>query len=91
MAEGLPNTAAAAQKVLGIVGIDYHLSPDLRKKLDDERIGDLSSQVEPVIRVGVEAVKRVEGSAEGLGSAGNPPERVENIDPAISPHWYSPR
>jgi len=34
----LPKTAAAAQKVLGIVGIDYHLSPELTRKLDDERI-----------------------------------------------------
>jgi uncharacterized protein YggE len=34
----LPKTAAAAQKVLGIAGIDYHLSPGLQKKLDDERI-----------------------------------------------------
>jgi uncharacterized protein YggE len=34
----LPATAAAAQKVLGISGIDYHLSPELTKKLDDERI-----------------------------------------------------
>lgn len=34
----LPQTAAAAQKVLGINGIDYHLSPELTKKLDDERI-----------------------------------------------------
>jgi predicted secreted protein len=34
----LPKTAAAAQKVLGISNIDYHLSPELTKKLDDERI-----------------------------------------------------
>lgn len=34
----LPQTAAAAQKVLGINGIDYHLSPELTRKLDDERI-----------------------------------------------------
>jgi uncharacterized protein YggE len=34
----LPATAAAAQKVLGITGIDYHLSPELTRKLDDERI-----------------------------------------------------
>jgi predicted secreted protein len=34
----LPSTAAAAQKVLGISNIDYHLSPELTKKLDDERI-----------------------------------------------------
>jgi uncharacterized protein YggE len=36
--DGLPKTAAAAQKVLGISNIDYHLSPELTKKLDDERI-----------------------------------------------------
>jgi predicted secreted protein len=34
----LPATAAAAQKVLGISNIDYHLSPELTKQLDDERI-----------------------------------------------------
>jgi predicted secreted protein len=36
--DSLPKTAAAAQQVLGINGIDYHLSPELTKKLDDERI-----------------------------------------------------
>jgi uncharacterized protein YggE len=36
--ENLPKTAAAAQKVLGITGVDYHLSPELTRKLDDERI-----------------------------------------------------
>jgi predicted secreted protein len=34
----LPKTAAAAQKVLGISNIDYHLSPELTKQLDDDRI-----------------------------------------------------
>lgn len=34
----LPNTAAAAQKVLNLNGIDYHLSPELQRRLDDERI-----------------------------------------------------
>jgi predicted secreted protein len=34
----LPKTAAAAQKVLGITGIDYHLSPELTKQMDDQRI-----------------------------------------------------
>lgn len=34
----LPKTAAAAQQVLGISNIDYHLSPELTRKLDDERI-----------------------------------------------------
>ena len=36
--DNLPNTAAAAQKVLGISSVDYHLSPELTKQLDDERI-----------------------------------------------------
>jgi uncharacterized protein YggE len=36
--ENLPKTAAAAQKLLGISNVDYHLSPELTKKLDDERI-----------------------------------------------------
>jgi predicted secreted protein len=36
--DGLPKTAAAAQKVLAISNIDYHLSPELTRKLDDERI-----------------------------------------------------
>ncbi|MGJ7914252.1 SIMPL domain-containing protein [Massilia sp. LXY-6] len=36
--DSLPKTAAAAQQVLGISNIDYHLSPELTRKLDDERI-----------------------------------------------------
>jgi predicted secreted protein len=36
--DSLPKTAAAAQKVLAISNIDYHLSPELTRKLDDERI-----------------------------------------------------
>jgi predicted secreted protein len=36
--DNLPKTAAAAQKVLAISNIDYHLSPELTRKLDDERI-----------------------------------------------------
>lgn len=34
----LPKTAAAAQKVLNLAGIDYHISPELARQLDDERI-----------------------------------------------------
>lgn len=34
----LPKTVAAAQKLLNLGGIDYHLSRELSKKLDDERI-----------------------------------------------------
>jgi predicted secreted protein len=36
--QALPKTAAAVQKVLNLNGIDYHLSPELQKRLDDERI-----------------------------------------------------
>jgi predicted secreted protein len=36
--DALPKTTAAAQKVLNLNGIDYHLSPELQKQLDDERI-----------------------------------------------------
>lgn len=36
--DALPRTAAAAQKVLNLNGIDYHLSPELQRRLDDERI-----------------------------------------------------
>jgi predicted secreted protein len=36
--QALPKTAAAAQKVLNLNGIDYHVSPELAKRLDDERI-----------------------------------------------------
>ena len=34
----LPKTAAAAQKVLQINGVDFGLSPDTEKRLDDQRI-----------------------------------------------------
>ncbi|HWU67778.1 MAG TPA: SIMPL domain-containing protein, partial [Stenotrophobium sp.] len=36
--QALPKTVAAAQKLLNLNGIDYHLSPELSKRLDDERI-----------------------------------------------------
>lgn len=36
--QSLPKTVAAAQKVVNLNGIDYHLSPELSKRLDDERI-----------------------------------------------------
>jgi uncharacterized protein YggE len=35
---GLPKTTAAAQKLLGLNGLNYGLSPATTKKLDDERI-----------------------------------------------------
>lgn len=34
----LPKTAAAAQKVLQINGVNFGLSPELEKRLDDQRI-----------------------------------------------------
>lgn len=35
---GLPKTAAAAQKLLGLNGLNYGLSPETTKKLDEQRI-----------------------------------------------------
>lgn len=35
---GLPKTVAAAQKVVNLAGIDYHISRELARQLDDERI-----------------------------------------------------
>lgn len=35
---GLPKTTAAAQKVLGLNGLNYGLSPETTKKLDEQRI-----------------------------------------------------
>jgi len=50
----LPKTVAAAQKVLNLNGIDYHLSPELARKLDDERIAatyrNLSERIGSIAR-----------------------------------------
>jgi uncharacterized protein YggE len=37
---GLPAMAAAAQTVLSISSVDYHLSPELTRRLDDQRIAE---------------------------------------------------
>lgn len=74
----LPQTVAAAQKVLGIAGIDYHLSPELTRRLDDERIAatyrNLNERVASIAR----AMGRNLGDAvidtvdfEGSGNYGN--------------------
>jgi predicted secreted protein len=77
----LPKTAAAAQNVLGIVGIDYHLSPELTRKLDDERIAATYRNLNERIGAIARAMGRSPGDAvidtvdfEGSGSyGGNPP------------------
>jgi uncharacterized protein YggE len=50
----LPRTVAAAQKVVNLNGIDYHLSPALEKQLDEERIaatyGNLNERIAAIAR-----------------------------------------
>lgn len=77
----LPATAAAVQKVLGITGIDYHLSPELTRKLDDQRIAATYRNLNERIGSIARAMGRNPGDAvidtvdfEGSGNyAGNPP------------------
>jgi predicted secreted protein len=77
----LSKTAGAAQKVLGISGIDYHLSPELTKKLDDERIAltyrNLNERIASIARamgrnVGDAVIDTVdfEGSGHYVGGQG---------------------
>ena len=78
--DNLPKTAAAAQKVLGISNIDYHLSPELTRKLDDERIAatyrNLNERIASIARamgrnVGDAVIDTVdfEGSGNYVGGA----------------------
>jgi uncharacterized protein YggE len=80
--ENLPKTAAAAQKVLGIVGVDYHLSPELTKKLDDERIAatyrNLNERIASIARamgrnVNEAVIDTVDFEGSGNYVGGNPP------------------
>jgi predicted secreted protein len=77
----LSKTAGAAQKVLGISGIDYHLSPELTKKLDEERIAltyrNLNERIASIARamgrnVGDAVIDTVdfEGSGHYVGGQG---------------------
>jgi uncharacterized protein YggE len=79
----LPKTAAAAQKVLGISNIDYHLSPELTRKLDDERIAatyrNLNERIASIARAMGRKVSDAvidtvdfEGSGHYAGDLGNP-------------------
>ena len=80
----LPKTAAAAQKVLGISNVDYHLSPELTKKLDDERIAatyrNLNERIASIARamgrnVNDAVIDTVdfEGSGNYVPGVGSPP------------------
>lgn len=80
---GLPKVVAAAQKVLNLNGIDYHLSPELAKRLDDERIAatyrNLNERIASIARamgrnVGDAAIDTVdfEGSGNYAGGNGQP-------------------
>lgn len=80
---GLPKVVATAQKVLNLNGIDYHLSPELAKRLDDERIAatyrNLNERIASIARamgrnVGDAAIDTVdfEGSGNYAGGNGQP-------------------
>jgi len=79
----LPKTTAAAQKVLNLATIDYHLSPELTKQLDDERIAatyrNLNERVASIARAmgrspGDAVIDTVdfEGSGNYAGGEGAP-------------------
>jgi len=80
----LPKTTASVQKVLGISGIYYHLSPELQKTLDDERIAatyrNLNERIASVARAmgrnlndAVIDTVDFEGSGNYVGDAAPPP------------------
>lgn len=85
--DGLPKTVAAAQKVLNLVGIDYHLSPALTRQLDDERIAatyrNLNERIASIARAMGRSVNDAvidtvdfEGSGNYVGNAAPMAQRM---------------
>ena len=79
--QALPKTVAAAQKVVNLNGIDYHLSPELSKRLDDERIAATYRNLQERIGSIARAMGRNAGDAvidtvdfEGSGNYAGGPE-----------------
>lgn len=76
----LPRTVAAAQKVVNLGGIDYHLSPELTRQVDDERIAATYRKLNERIAGIARAMGRSINDAvidtvdfEGSGNYANPP------------------
>jgi uncharacterized protein YggE len=88
----LPRLAAAAQKVLNLNGIDYHLSPELAKRLDDERIAATYRNLNERIASIARAMGRNVGDAvidtvdfEGSGNyAGGPAPMMQRASMSAS-------
>jgi uncharacterized protein YggE len=83
----LPKTVAAAQKVVNLSGIDYHLSPALTKQLDDERIAATYRNLNERIASIARAMGRSVNDAvidtvdfEGSGNyVGNPAPMMQHV------------
>ena len=81
---GLPKTTAAAQKVLGLNGLNYGLSPETTKKLDDQRIAVTYRNLNERIASIAKAMGRQPGEAvldtvdfEGSGNYAGAPQQME--------------
>ena len=79
--QALPKTVAAAQKAVNLNGVDYHLSPELAKRLDDERIAATYRNLQERIGSIARAMGRNAGDAvidtvdfEGSGNYAGGPE-----------------
>lgn len=81
---GLPKTTAAAQKVLGLNGLNYGLSPETTKKLDEQRIAvtyrNLGERIASIARaMGRQPAEAVIDTVdfEGSGNYAGGPQQVE--------------
>ncbi|MFC5479374.1 SIMPL domain-containing protein [Massilia suwonensis] len=101
----LPKTAAAAQKVLQINGINFGLAPATEKKLDDQRIAETYRNLNERIVSIARAMGRNPADAvidtvdfEGSGNYGGRPEmqmmaaapRMKTADDAMSEPSFEP-
>nr|WP_314541617.1 SIMPL domain-containing protein [uncultured Massilia sp.] len=84
--QNLPKVAAAAQKVLNLNGVDYHLSKELQKRLDDERIAATYANLNERIASIAKAMGRGVNDAvidtvdfEGSGNYAGNPEAMQRV------------
>lgn len=89
----LPKVVAAAQDVLGVMRIDYHLSRELTRQMDDERIAatwrNLSERVASIARAMGRSVNDAvidtvdfEGSGNYAAPAAPPPPAYQRVEVA---------
>lgn len=82
--DGLPKTTAAAQKLLGLNGLNYGLSPETTKKLDEQRIAvtyrNLSERIASIAKaMGRQPAEAVIDTVdfEGSGNYAGGPQQAE--------------